>query len=154
MNKIINKIKEIYKNHKKIVLISGILLIFIIIALIIMNVVSNRNTINYNGIDKLMREKDTFLIYYYNSKSDNKNNKEIKQYLDKLGIRYFNYNDIHIDREEYDNFARLIGIDKKLLGVPSLIFIKDGKMYGNIMNVDSKVVVDKFIESYDLYHVK
>ena len=74
--------------------------------------------------------------------------------MDELGIRYYNYNDIYIDRLEYDKFTKLVKIDKNLLNMPALIYIKDGIMYGNIINIDNKDVVLKFIEDYDLYTVK
>lgn len=157
MKKIFHKVKDLFKN-KKLMIIIGIILLILIIMFIIINhyrdYKSNKNTIEYNKIEKLVNDKDTLLIYYYNSKSSNKNNKKIKKYLDELGIRYYNYNDIYIDRLEYDKFTKLVKIDKNLLNMPALIYIKDGIMYGNIINIDNKDVVLKFIEDYDLYTVK
>lgn len=156
-----NKLKEIkdklFKNKKR-----NIIAICVLIAIILIIILINKywipkkdkNTIMYNDIVTMIDNKDTFLIYYYNSKSSNKNNKNIKKYLDKEGIRYFNYNDVLIKREEYNNFLKLINIDKSLFGTPSLIYIKNGKMYGNLINIDNSDIVKQFIDTYDLYVVK
>lgn len=156
-----NKLKEIkdklFKNKKR-----NIIAICVLIAIILIIILINKywipkkdkNTIMYNDIITMIDNKDTFLIYYYNSKSSNKNNKNIKKYLDKEGIRYFNYNDVLIKREEYNNFLKLINIDKSLFGTPSLIYIKNGKMYGNLINIDNSDIVKQFIDTYDLYVVK
>ena len=156
---ILNKIKDVFKNKKirNIIIISFIVIIVIIIMILIFHKrvrKEDMNTTTYDDIVNMVNDKDTFLIYYYNSKSSNKYNKEIKEYLDELEIRYFNYNDALITREEYDKLLKLINIDKQVFGMPSLIYIKNGKMYANIINIDNKEVIDKFIESYDLYTVK
>ena len=162
-----NKIKDLFKNKKikkiienkrtkNIIIISFIVLIILIVIFISINKVQekDKNTTTYNDIETLIKEKDTFLIYYYNSKSKNKYNKEIKEYLDKEKITYFNYNSVLISRNEYNKFLKLIGIDKNLFGTPALIYIKNGKMYANIININSKKSVKSFINHYDLYTIK
>ena len=154
-----NKIKEIFKN-KKIRNIIIVLLVIIVVTFIIIFILNKRvankdkNTTSYDEIVSMINNKDTFLIYYYNSKSKNKYNTEIKEYLDELGIKYFNYNDVLLKRKEYGEFLKLINIDKNDFGMPALIFIRGGKMYANIINIDNKEVVKKFIDNYDLYTVK
>ena len=156
-----NKLKEIkdmlFKNKKRNIIAICVLIVIILIIILINKYwipKKDKNTIMYNDIVTMIDNKDTFLIYYYNSKSSNKNNKNIKKYLDKEGIRYFNYNDVLIKREEYNNFLKLINIDKSLFGTPSLIYIKNGKMYGNLINIDNSDIVKQFIDTYDLYVVK
>lgn len=156
-----NKLKEIkdklFKNKKRNIIAICVLIVIILIIILINKYwipKKDKNTIMYNDIVTMIDNKDTFLIYYYNSKSSNKNNKNIKKYLDKEGIRYFNYNDVLIKREEYSNFLNLINIDKSLFGTPSLIYIKNGKMYGNLINIDNSDIVKQFIDTYDLYVVK
>ncbi len=155
----INKIKEIIKKKKMRNIIIAVFIIFIIILVIIIinnkRIVSDdKNTITYDEIYNMINNKDTFLIYYYNSKSSNKNNIIIKKYLDELGIKYFNYNDVLIDRDEYNKFIDVIDINKEVFGMPALIYIRNGEMYGNIINIDNKELVDKFINNYDLYTIK
>ena len=150
------KLKKFFSN-KKVIYTLLALVVIAIISFVIYRVVdtnNNKNTISYNEIKKMVDKQENFLIYYYNSKSKNKNNRDIKDYLDKSGIRYYNYNDVYVDREEYNNFLKLINIDTKSFGTPAIIYIKDGKMYSNLINIDSKEIVEKFIDDYDLYTVK
>ena len=132
-----------------------IFIIIVLVYLIITNIIgNNKNTSTYNELQTTIKNKDSIVIYYYNSRSSNKNNKKVIKYLDKLGIRYYKYNDVYVDKKEYNRFLKLVGIDKKLFGTPSLIYIRDGKMFGNLINIDSTKVVKQFIDSYDLYTVK
>lgn len=158
-----NNIKEILRKvgkfftNKKVIYVIIALLFILIISFVIYKAVdknNNKSTISYNEIKGMVDNKDDFLIYYYNSNSKNKNNRNIKKYLDELGIRYYNYNDVYVDREEYDNFLKLINIDNKIFGTPALIYINDGIMYANLINIDSKKVVENFIDTYDLYTIK
>ena len=153
---IIEKIVKFFTNKKVIITFISLLFIFIV-AFGIYKVIDTKNyksTITYNEIKGMVDNKESFLIYYYNSKSKNKNNRNIKKYLDEEGIRYYNYNDIYVDKDEFNNFLKLINIDSKLFGTPAIIYIKDGKMYGNLINIDNKEIVEKFIGTYDLYTVK
>ncbi len=155
----INRIKDIFNNKKirNIIIISFVIVLLIIIIFFIISKRVDKkdmNTATYNEIKSMIDNKDTFLIYYYNSKSKNKHNNEIKKYLDEKGIKYFNYNDVLVDRDEYNKLLELLNMDKDDFGIPSLIYIKDGTMYANIINIDSKNIVDSFIDNYDLYTVK
>mgnify|MGYP007005519298 FL=1 len=58
------------------------------------------------------------------------------------------------DKEEYNKLLNLLNIDKKIFAPPSIIYIREGKMFGNIINIDSNRTVDNFIDNYDLYTVK
>ena len=110
--------------------------------------------INYNGINELIDKDESFIIYYYNSKSRNKYNKKVKKELDNNDINYYIYDDMNLDKEEYNNFTTLLGIDKKLLGTPAIIYIKDGEMYSNLININNIDSLDKYIEDYDLVTIK
>ena len=142
-------------------------LILIIILLIVVNIflgtalflartknATSNNTVTYNKISELINNKDDGVIYYYNSNSSKKINKEIKEYLDELKIHYYAYDDVDVSKEEYNKFLSLLSIDKDVFGVPAIIYIRDGVMYGNIINIDSKESVKQFIDDYDLYTVK
>lgn len=142
------------KKTKKIIM-STILLITIC-CIIVTRTVSNRNdnTITYSGVENIIKSEDTAIIYYYNSASSNSNNKKIKSYLNKNKIRYYLYNDKNVDKKEYNKLLKLLEIDKKLFGCPSIIYIRNGEMYGNLININDIDVVEKFIEIYDLHIVK
>lgn len=173
LKKLLNKIKNIFNklkfkflniiskykliDNKKYIISIVSFTIVILIGIITITVISNSNdtnTITYNEIESIIKNKDNIVIYYYNSRSSNKNNKKVKKYLNDTGIKYYTYNDQNVDKNEYNKFLKLLKIDKKLFGCPSLIYIREGKMYGNIINIDSTKVVEQFINNYDLYTVK
>ncbi len=133
-------------------------LIVIIIILLILTIIatlnSGANTISYQEIENVIKNKDDIIIYYYNSSSSNFNNLKIKRYLNKQGIRYSDYDDKNIDKKEYNQLLKLLKIDKKVFACPSLIYIKEGKMYGNIIAIDNTKTVKQFLDNYDLYTVK
>ena len=154
---IVIKMKEKIKKYWKdaIIVAFGIIIIILVILLIInYHRRTSGSDTNYDEIVSLVENKDSFLIYYYNSKSSNKNNRKIKKYLDKEGIKYYLYDDVNVDKKEYTQFLSLIDVDKKIFGVPALIYYKNGEMYGNLINIDGIPVVEKFINDYDLYMVK
>lgn len=152
----------IYKFLQAEAKIKRIIIIFILVLIILITILAftnrvdkeDKNTTTYNNINTMIKDKDTFLIYYYNSRSKNKYNKEIKEYLDKEKINYLNYNSVLISRNEYTEFLKLLKIDKTIFGEPALIYIKNGKMYANIINIDNIKTVESFIKNYDLYTVK
>ena len=154
MKKIVDSIISFLIRHIFIIIILLIVLVAVFIFTTLLNNHSYRSTIDYSSIKEIIDKKDDVIIYYYNSNSSNKNNKNIKKYLDSLGIRYYQYNDVYVDKEEYNKFLKLLNIDKDLFGTPAIIYIRDGMMYGNLIQIDNKEVVKTFIDNYDLYTVK
>ncbi len=160
-DKIINKINDIKgkiskdKKYKKKFIISVIgIILGIVILITACNASSNKSTITYNGIEKIIKNKDSAIIYYFNSNSSNMKNIRIMKYLDKLKINYYKYNDANVDKEEYKKFLKLMGLDKTLFGPPSIIYLKNGRMYGNAIRIDSNKAVKQLVDQYDLYTVK
>lgn len=156
-----SKKDKFWKNKKFIIILLSVVAIILITTIVIIVNKKNygngntlKNNTNYEEIMKLINDKDDGIIYYYNSNSSNSANKEIKEYLDELKLRYYPYNDVYVDKNEYNKFLEILNIDKDLFGMPAIIYIKDGMMYGNIINIDSEETVKRFIDDYDLYTVK
>ena len=150
----INNVKEFIVRRKYILLIILVLIISLVVVFSIINKDNDMPSINYNGINELIDKDETFIVYYYNSKSRNKYNKKVKKELDNNDINYYLYDDKNVSKDEYNNFTTLIGIDSKLLGTPAIIYIKDGDMYSNLININNMDSLDKYIEDYDLVTVK
>lgn len=148
----LNKVKDFIIRRKYIFIIVLVLLILLVILISISN--SGTSTITYKEIKNMMEEKETFIVYYYNSKSSNKYNRKIKNLLEDNDINYYLYDDKKVDKEEYNNFTSLLGIDKNLFGTPAIIYIKDGEMYSNLININNIDSYNKYIEDYDLVTVK
>ena len=138
----------------KIIIICIVLISLMVTIITFMSNNNEESTITYDEIVSKMKNKDKFLIYYYNSRNTNKYDKSIKKHLDDNGIKYYSYNDVYIDEEEYNKLLELLDIDKDLFGLPALIYIEDGIMFGNIINIDSNKVVDTFIKDYNLYSLE
>ena len=156
MKKILDIIKKLFSNKKFVIII---IIVIAIISIIVGGALFHdkknySSTTSYDEVKELINNKEDVIIYYFNSNSSNKNNRNIKKYLDELGIIYYQYNDKDVDKDEYKKFLKLIEIDENLFGLPSIIYIKDGKMYGNIINIDGKDVVKQFVDDYDLYTIK
>ena len=151
MKKILSLLKV--KNKKYLIILSFVLFAFL--GIFFTTIFSSKeNTITYKQVKTIIKNKEDVVIYYYNSKSNNFNNWKVKRYLNKEGIRYYTYNDKNVDKKEYNQLLNLLKIDSKVFGCPSLIYIKEGKMYGNIINIDNTKVVKQFIDNYDLYTIK
>ena len=152
----LKKIKKFIIKYKYIFL--GILLLLIISTIIICiknNTFNNKVIVtNYDEISEKIDNKDTFIIYYYNSKSSNKYNKKVKKYLNKNNINYYIYDDNKVDKNTYNKFLKLVDIDADLFVLPSIIYIKDGKVYSNLIGINNTNTLDRYIKDYDLVLIK
>lgn len=162
------KKKETKQNNKYLILIIIVLLgINVVLStILILNRTNGSDIISkcdnekttakfdFKEIDSIINNKEDGIIYYYNSNSNKKINKEIKKYLDELKINYYAYDDVDVNKEDYVSFLSKLNIDKDIFGVPAIIYIRDGEMYANIINIDNKEVVKQFIDDYDLYTIK
>ena len=149
--------KEFLKDKKiftMVAIVSLIVVSIIFICLMLATGIDDRNMITYDEIANVVNNKNSILIYYYNSNSSNHYNKEVLKDLDKKRIKYYIYDDKNVMNEEKNKFLDLLNIKKETFGFPSLIYIKNGEMYGNLINIDNMDVVDKFIKNYDLYVLK
>jgi len=160
--------KKMNKDKTKYVMIIVIIILaglnIVLSTALILSSTKNKNNVNcnlrsngtvtYGDVEDIINNKKSALIYYYNSNSSNNNNIEIKNYLDELGIKYYLYDDVNIDKEEYSKLLELLDINSELFGLPAIIYINDGKMYGNLINIDNKESVKRFIDNYDLYTIK
>ena len=152
----LKKIEKFITKYKYIFI--GILLLLILSTIIICvknNTFNNKVIVtNYDKISKKMDNKDTFIISYYNSKSSNKYNKKVKKYLNKNNINYYIYDDSKVDKNTYNKFLKLVNIDADLFTLPSIIYIKDGKVYSNLIGINNTNTLDKYIKDYDLVLIK
>lgn len=75
-------------------------------------------------------------------------------YLDDKGINYKYYNVSSVSDDKFKEDLELLGIDKELFGTPALIYIEDGRMFANIINISDTDVIDSFIKDYSLDKLK
>ena len=75
-------------------------------------------------------------------------------YLDDKGINYKYYNVSSVSDDKFKEDLELLGIDEDLFGTPALIYIEDGRMFANIINISDTDVIDSFIKDYSLDKLK
>lgn len=75
-------------------------------------------------------------------------------YLDDKGINYKYYNVSSVSDDKFKEDLELLGIDEELFGTPALIYIEDGRMFANIINISNTDVIDSFIKDYSLDKLK
>lgn len=75
-------------------------------------------------------------------------------YLDDKSINYKYYNVSSVSDDKFKEDLELLGIDEELFGTPALIYIEDGRMFANIINISDTDVIDSFIKDYSLDKLK
>ncbi len=107
------------------------------------------------GIGDIVNKKQTTLIYVENT-NDKKctNCSKIKKYLNSKKINYILYDVKSQGNSNYNRLLEILNIDKDIFNYPALIYMQDGVMFANIINIDDTKIVDQFIEDYDLTKVK
>lgn len=133
------------------VVIVVLVAIIVVMFLSIINTKTNIKLDDNINVQKWLDEKETKVIYVYSS-----NNKKCKfclnvsKYLRKSNIEYVSYDVENFSSSDYVQFLKQLNIDSSLFDYPALIYLKDGKMYANIINIDKIEVLKQFIDDYRL----
>ena len=151
---IFNKFKITIEKKYIIGIVIAIAITILVILLTIVKKTSSKTDITNEEIKNIMNNEVTALIYIYNNRSSNNMNKKISEELDNLYINYAKYEVSSATSEEYNELLKILDIDKDIFGTPALIYIKDGKMFANLINIDSMDVVNTFIDDYELSMLK
>lgn len=95
---------------------------------------------------KGLNEKEDMLIYV--ESNDCIGCLEVKQILEDKNVDYMVLN---IDKNtDYEEIIRKIGISKKVVEVPSLIYVEDGDMVANFMGIKTQDDVLSFLEVHNI----
>ena len=98
--------------------------ITIVVLGVMVGINNNKDRLaSYNKVKNMIKKKDRSVIYYYNSKSTNEDNMDIKKYLDDKKINYYVYDDAQVSKDEYNKLLDMLKIDKMLFGTPAIIYI-------------------------------
>ena len=135
--------------------------ILVVIILVVMLIIygglqlMNTNSIKSTDISDIIKKKETKIIYVENSdgKKCSKCNKVLK-HLEKNKINYEIYDAKKYSTKEYEKMLQTLNINPSDFNYPAIIYIKDGVMYSNIINIENTKVVDLFIKDYELKKVK
>ena len=143
------------KDKKIIIGIISIILIIIIVSIsIFKNTFSRSDNITITELSNVINNKESIIIYVFNSDSNNKYTSKIFNTLDNQNITYSVFDTSKVETIEYKEFLSILDIDYNLFDTPALIYIQEGIMFGNIININDMDIVDKFISDYDLETLK
>ena len=140
------------KENKKMIIFIVILGITIVLVKLLFGS-SNKTT--RLDIDSIIKNKKTMLIYV-GSKDSKKCSKcsEVINYLDKENIKYSKYIIEDYSKDDYNNMLKSFNINSKDFGYPAIIYIKEGKLYSNLINIPNTKLIDNYIKDYNLGSVK
>ena len=142
-------------NKQVIILFVVILLVILGIFLVLKSVGNTEKKVDSANIETIMKNGETKLIFVMSSdKSKAGKSNDIKKYLDDKKINYVTYDVSKYSKKDYQKMLQDLSINPSDFGYPAVIYIKDGKLYSNIINLDDTRVVDTFIKDYDLTKVK
>ena len=143
--------KNIYDN-KLIVIICAIVLSAIgIVSLVYNNSNNSVHRVSSKDIKKVYDDKKTILLYVEDSNSNNcKKCDEVKNYLDSKKVDYVLYDVSKSGDKDYKKMLDVYGIDINSFKKPALLYIKDGNMYSNIINISNTGIIDQFLKDNKL----
>lgn len=102
--------------------------------------------VDVTDVLKGLNNKEDMLIYLESDECSNC--LDVKAILDAQAIDYMVLN---IDESsDYGEIMLKLGISKKVVEVPSLIYVEDGEMVANIMNIKSKNETLSFLEAHSI----
>lgn len=87
------------------------------------------------------------MILYIGSSKDCSYCKTVSKYLDENKIDYTYYDISKDTKSNYERLLQSLSINKNDFGYPAIIYIKEGKQYSNIININSEEVIDEFFKN-------
>ncbi len=149
MDKIIKSLK---RNRKIVLLVVAILLLLMIFKTAIGGVEKKKDAAKAKtDISDILKKKETKVIFVGSSDTKKcKKCKEVKDYLSKQGIEYIDYDVENYSESEYKKMLESIEINPSDFGYPGVIYIRDGRLYSNVINIHDIKSVETFIKDYEL----
>ena len=140
-------------NKNRYIVIGGIVALVLIIILSIVlvnNYNEKKQRIGNEEIREIINNKGSLVIYMYNYKSSNDIGPKILKHLKDKKVDFRVYDVSKIEGSEYVGLLDMFNIDRELFGYPAIIYIKNGVMFANIININDLDVVDTFVKDYNL----
>ena len=149
--------KKLLKYKRLIIIALLVIVLGIVCALVVFKKDSNISLEEKEkpNIENVLKEKEKLIIYVENTASKKCSKcSSIKKYIDSKNLNYYLFDVNKESKEEYDKLLDTLSINKKVFNYPAIIYLQDGIMFANIINIEDTNVVDQFIEDYDLTNVK
>lgn len=149
MNNVMSILK---KNRKIVVLVLAIIIVLIIFKVAIKEVEDNNKTkASNNEIKEIMKKKQTKIIYVGSRDSKKCSKcKEVVEYLKKEGIEFVTYEVEDHSKDEYNEMLKTLEINPDDFGYPGVIYVRNGRLYSNVINIHDIKSLETFIKDYEL----
>lgn len=140
--------------RQQVVFLLGATITVILVVVVLLNFLKPKEVEKLN-VSKLVENAETKIIFVENSdKTKCKKCSDIKKYLDDEQINYVTYDVSLYTKKEYNDMLKTIEINPDDFGYPAVIYIRDGKLYSNVINLSDTKPVKEFIKTYELKKVK
>lgn len=152
----VKKVEENKKENNMIgILVALIILVLCVVAVILFINNKKNDMVKNSDIENIIKEGKTAIIYVENSDSKKcEKCSDIKKYLNEEKINYEIYDVNKNTSKEYKKMLQTLTINPSDFNYPAVIYIKEGRIYSNIINVNDTKIVKQFIKDYDLTLVK
>ena len=152
----VKKVEETKKENNMIgILVALIILVLCVVAVILFINNKKNDMVKNSDIENIIKEGKTAIIYVENSDSKKcEKCSDIKKYLNEEKINYEIYDVNKNTSKEYKKMLQTLTINPSDFNYPAVIYIKEGRIYSNIINVNDTKIVKQFIKDYDLTLVK
>lgn len=150
------KVEENKKENNMIGILSVLIILVLCVVAVILFINNKKNDMVKNSdIENIIKEGKTAIIYVENSDSKKcEKCSDIKKYLNEEKINYEIYDVNKNTSKEYKKMLQTLTINPSDFNYPAVIYIKEGRIYSNIINVNDTKIVKQFIKDYDLTLVK
>ena len=152
-----NKKEGLNKNeeNKRIFILVVVILVVMLVFYLIINFIGGKYQNDEKSMSSIISNSETAVLYIWNSDSKKcKDCKEIKNHLDKKKVNYIGYDVKNYEKNEYEKLLTTLSINPPDFNYPAVIYVKEGAMYSNIINISDTKTVDTFIKEYKLENVK
>lgn len=152
----VKKVEENKKENKMIGILAVLIILVLCVVAFILFINNKKNDMVKNSdIENIIKEGKTAIIYVENSDSKKcEKCSDIKKYLNEEKINYEIYDVNKNTSKEYKKMLQTLTINPSDFNYPAVIYIKEGRIYSNIINVNDTKIVKQFIKDYDLTLVK
>lgn len=152
----VKKVEENKKENKMIGILAVLIILVLCVVAVILFINNKKNDMVKNSdIENIIKEGKTAIIYVENSDSKKcEKCSDIKKYLNEEKINYEIYDVNKNTSKEYKKMLQTLTVNPSDFNYPAVIYIKEGRIYSNIINVNDTKIVKQFIKDYDLTLVK
>lgn len=147
--------KEMDKKKNIIIIVVVIVLAIVLGIIFVTRRKSESEEKQKVDFSQIIEKAETKVVFIGSSDKEKcKNCDKMKDYLDSKKINYLVYDVEDYSNKEYTATLKSIEINPPDFGYPAVVYMKDGKLYANVINLSDTSNLEKFIETYDLKSVK